>query len=524
MLGEWMPPNNLGSVAFSAGAEGGETRTSVSVERGIAVVDGSVSPTAFTGAKRDITFTGTALGPDNSPIADTIGVRVPKGTVLARPARRGTTTTARARRHPNDETVVMVVQPPGSVDAEPVHAVLPWMVSVDDESILLRVAVVDALGRAIVKVPVSLSNTVGESEDLPETVTTDGYGMATILLAKPSDTLGVQVEAQGHRASVVWTRSGASVVGGDPTWLALASDWTRAAPTFVINATPSTAPPPATVDAQEQEQEVASASPSLPAQPKQTSSARSSQSPAWLRGGLAVQGAAYSLAITNSDPTAGPLSVTVDDGVNLAGVQGYVLGWLSQGSLGLELDARYLRGELATQQVFSDSALDLSAEDFDPDSDPDAVLETLTGSGDSIEYDVSDIDVRAGLRYRLPSKGPLTAFGLAQGQYQVARLYLWEDAVVEPIEVPLFGLRGGGGLMVEAGPVWADVQVAASFAPYPIRTEVDGRLHIQVRDPFSIHLGGGQAWRNMAYEVDSAAIAYHDELTYFSVGIGTGLR
>ena len=78
--------------------------------------------------------------------------------------------------------------------------------------------------------------------------------------------------------------------------------------------------------------------------------------------------------------------------------------------------------------------------------------------------------------------------------------------------------------MVETGPIWADVQVAASFAPYPIRTEVDGRMHIQVKDPLTIHLGGGKAWRNMVYEVDEATLTYHDELTYFSAGLGIGLR
>ena len=104
------------------------------------------------------------------------------------------------------------------------------------------------------------------------------------------------------------------------------------------------------------------------------------------------------------------------------------------------------------------------------------------------------------------------------------QLYLWDEGEVEPSEVPLIGLRAGAGVMLDVGPVWTDIQVAESFAPYPVRTEVDGRVHIQFREPWNLHLGGGKAWRNMSFEVDEAALEYQDESTYVSVGLGIGLR
>ena len=87
---------------------------------------------------------------------------------------------------------------------------------------------------------------------------------------------------------------------------------------------------------------------------------------------------------------------------------------------------------------------------------------------------------------------------------------------------PLIGLRQAQG-DAGRGPVWTDIQVAESFAPYPVRTEVDGRVHIQFREPWNLHLGGGKAWRNMSFEVDEAALEYQDS-TYVSVGLGIGLR
>ena len=82
----------------------------------------------------------------------------------------------------------------------------------------------------------------------------------------------------------------------------------------------------------------------------------------------------------------------------------------------------------------------------------------------------------------------------------------------------------GGGVLVETGGFWLDAQVAETFAPYPIRTELDTRMHIHIQPALAIHLGGGMAWRSMTVEVDEAELTYSDDTAYFSLGIGTALR
>ena len=444
-ISRWTPPDAVGTVSFTASAGGLEARTSAEVVRGLLDVDAQVTPSQLTGNQRDVTFTGSALGADNGPVADIIGVRTPNGSVVSRAARRGTTTTFKARRKPDHDTVVVAAEPPGSVAAQPVQAVVPWLVPVDDNSILLRIAVVDPLGRAIVDVPVSLSLSVGEAEGLPDSVTTDGYGMATVLLPRPEATTGIRAAAQGHHASVVWTAGQQSVFAGDATWLALAADWQKAAPTFVVKT--ATAPPPAAIASAPSASSTSSAEPdasktaAAPSKPPRTGAA---VVPARMRAGLSLQGSVYSQVVASSSPTAGPLTVTVDDGVNLGGVQAYALRWLNDGPLGLELDARYLRGELTTNQVFAGSELELDPEDVDPNASPEDLLETLTSGAAATDYDVADIDIRAGLRFKKPIGGPLTAFGLAQGHYQAARLYLWDDGEVEPSRSVDWSAAGAG--------------------------------------------------------------------------------
>jgi hypothetical protein len=240
---------------------------------------------------------------------------------------------------------------------------------------------------------------------------------------------------------------------------------------------------------------------------------------------VAFQGGAYGLDITNSDSTVGPLDVSVDDGLNIGGLQGYVLAWLGDSAFGLEADARFIQGDITTNQVFADMDTEVSEDDIDPNADPDDLAETLLDNLNETEtYDQTGLDLRAGLRYRRALSGPLTAFGLAQVHRQAATLYLWDEAEVIPVELPLLGARVGGGFIVETRAFWLDAQVAESFAPYPVLTEVEARMNVHIQPALALHLGGGMAWRNMTFEVDGAELTYHDDTAYFSLGIGTALR
>ena len=102
--------------------------------------------------------------------------------------------------------------------------------------------------------------------------------------------------------------------------------------------------------------------------------------------------------------------------------------------------------------------------------------------------------------------------------------FVWDAGAVTDASTPLLGGRVGGGLMLEAGPAWLDVQVAETLAPYPIRFDVDGRIQVNIRPSLAIHAGGGMAWRSMVFTIDERELTIADNQATFMVGLATSLR
>lgn len=515
VVGRFVPGPTAGEVHVTAG----EAKTTLSVEQGLLRARAEVTPTELKGTGRDVTFSATALGADNGEVADTVGMRVVDGTVTARPGRRGTITTGKVRKNRDAEHVVVLAEPPGSVAKVPVQAVVPWFVTVSDDTVVLRLAAVDNLGRAVAGVPVSLEAVGGSFDGLPDTLTTDGYGMAYARLSRPDSAVGVRATAGGRSGGAALAASGVSFGGGDPNWTVALDQWKAAAPTLVVGkkapvAVAAAVPPP--TEASDTPPEGAADSPARPTKPARSPTSGA----AWLRAAAAFQGGAYSLTSTQADPTVGPLDVTIDeDGLNSGGLQAFVLAWVGGGPFGVEADFRLMQGDLTAAQVFAPTAVDLA----DP-TDPDAEATSVATNVDSTTFESNAWDLRIGGRYRVDVSGPLSGYGLVQLHRQSAGLYLWDDGAVALVDSPMLGARLGVGGLVEAGPFWLDAQLAETFAPFPIRHELEARMHLNILPAVALHAGGGMAWRSMTFEVDSSEVAYSDDRSYFAVGLGTAIR
>ena len=515
VVGRFVPGPTAGEVHVTAG----EAKTTLSVEQGLLRARAEVTPTELKGTGRDVTFSATALGADNGEVADTVGMRVVDGTVTARPGRRGTITTGKVRKNRDAEHVVVLAEPPGSVAKVPVQAVVPWFVTVSDDTVVLRLAAVDNLGRAVAGVPVSLEAVGGSFDGLPDTLTTDGYGMAYARLSRPDSAVGVRATAGGRSGGAALAASGVSIGGGDSNWTVALDQWKAAAPTLVVGkkapvAVAAAVPPP--TEASDTPPEGAADSPARPTKPARSPTSGA----AWLRAAAAFQGGAYSLTSTQADPTVGPLDVTIDeDGLNSGGLQAFVLAWVGGGPFGVEADFRLMQGDLTAAQVFAPTAVDLA----DP-TDPDAEATSVATNVDSTTFESNAWDLRIGGRYRVDVSGPLSGYGLVQLHRQSAGLYLWDDGAVALVDSPMLGARLGVGGLVEAGPFWLDAQLAETFAPFPIRHELEARMHLNILPAVALHAGGGMAWRSMTFEVDSSEVAYSDDRSYFAVGLGTAIR
>ncbi len=505
----WTPPNTPGAVNLSVQFGDSKAKTSVDVVQGLLRVDGEASPTELAEGDRDVNLTARARAASNAEESDTVGIQVYNGVFTARPVRKGTSTSARARRNSGAEWVALSTEPPGSVAGEPARSVITWFEPVGDEQVLLRVAVVDPLGRAIANTAVRLSATTGSVADLPESVTTDGYGMAAALLPRPDGALGVQVSAAGHTATAGWSPTGQAVVGGDSDWTRLATRWRRAAPTFVVGpkAAPVVAAAPPTEAPESPSGPTADGAPPSgpePSAPKKERPEAASDA-AWLRVAASFQGSALSQDVSASDGAVGPLGVSVDDGINLGGLELFGLAWLGGGSFGLDASVQAHQGDLAADQTFA------------------GATDTADASASST-FESSSWDLRLGARYRKALSGPLSAYGLAQVHRQSVGLYLWDDGDVAVSDTPLLGVRAGLGAMVEAGPFWLDAQFTDTFAPYPVRAEASARVFYELAPKVAVSLGGGMAWRRMTFEVDSAEVSYRDDTAFFGIGLGTALR
>lgn len=522
VVGRWRTAGSTGPATVEAELGPVEASVPVEVAPGLARVVAEVSPTQLSASQRDVTVTARALGADNAELADTVGVRAARGTVSVRPTRRGTLTTAKVRRDRDAEHVAILVEPPGSVADRPVAAVVPWLVPVGHDQVLLRVAAVDPLGRAVASVPLTLSPVGPAPSGLPPTLTTDGYGMAEVLLDAPDSPFGLTVAGAGHRGGAALTAGRTAIVGGDPTWTTTHGRWVAAAPTLVVGppaevvaavVPPPAAPGPASPGPSTQAEPPPSAEPARPSSPKPSASGR-----AWLRGAVAFAGSAYAVESTQTDATVGPLGSTVaDDGLNQGGLQAFVLAFPGDGAWGFEVDGRLIQGDITAEQTYAATAIDPST------TDPDALADASATTA-STAYETTAWDLRVGARYRAALAGPLSGYGLLQLHRQSVGLFLWDDGEAVVSDTPLLGARLGAGVLVEAGPAWLDLHAAETFAPFPIRHELEARVHLNILPAVAIHLGGGQTWRSMAFEIDGAELDYTDSTTHFAVGLGTALR
>ena len=526
LTGTWGPqPDTVGAVTVTATVGEEKVKDQVTVAAGVPSVAASADPAQLTATQRDVTVSAKPVDALQRPVSDTVGVQVVDGVLTARASRRGDTTTARVRKNRGVDTIVVLAQPPGSVAREPVNAVVPWLVPLDEDHLLLRVAVVDSAGRAIAGVPVEVDVRGTAPEGLPGSLTTDGYGMAHFKMARPDGALGLQLSAGGHSGGVAIAPDGTPLAGGDAEWLRLQQVWMASAPTLVVSkkaavavaavVPPTAAPPPdapATADA-------GSPSPA-PTEPRPP---REPDGRAWLRASIALQGTALTYGSSTEDSAVGPLTATVEEaGITGGGLAAHILAWPGSGAIGLEADVRYDQATLTPALTYGSGTV--STEDLEEVDDATDLEGVTTASTDAQTFERNALDLRLGLRYRAALAGPLEGYGLLQLHSQRADLFVWDGGVVTDAATPMLGARIGGGAMLEAGPAWVDVQIAETLAPYPIRFEVDGRVQANITPGLAIHAGGGMAWRTMVFTIDESELTVEDQQATFMVGLATSLR
>jgi hypothetical protein len=112
-------------------------------------------------------------------------------------------------------------------------------------------------------------------------------------------------------------------------------------------------------------------------------------------------------------------------------------------------------------------------------------------------------DAILGARYRR-GFGPLFSLeGSLAFHYTTGVLFRYADAArtqAEILNFPLFGARLGVLATLETDKVYASVEFAETFAPFPIDTHAEATVDIEVSDSgTAIRVGGGWDYRSMAY-------------------------
>lgn len=119
-------------------------------------------------------------------------------------------------------------------------------------------------------------------------------------------------------------------------------------------------------------------------------------------------------------------------------------------------------------------------------------------------------EAMVGARYAVPLAGPLHGYGLGQVHVLTPRLLEWTDGArleVDDARRVRPGLRVGGGLLVEQGRLWAQLELSETLAPLPSNSHIGTALAVTVTDSLAATVGADFDWRRARFgDVDEARV------------------
>ncbi len=463
------------------------------------------------------TLTAVVVDSLQQPISETPDIQVLGGATIGKPVRKTNRSTFKIKPTRDSERVVLLAEPPGAVTGASVADLVAWWVDLGDGEWLLRLVAEDPNGTPVANASVSVESR--GLDGLPTVLTTDSNGFAFVVVKRPATSFGITFRSNGVASGVAMTADGKPLSLGVLDWQSRQTQWATAAPTSIVTKPDATAAPivaAAPIAPAAAPVTAVSDSPPPPTASTANAAPTASQAPsrtprsaaAAIRTALSLQGIANTFESTTTAAAIGPLSAQTEGGFDGGAIGVWGLFWPKNGNFGVELDARFRQSKPVPQFSY--------ASDSTSEETPEDTASTPT------EFAQNGWDAKVGVRLKHTLTGPLAAYGLAQLHRQSVGLYLWDNGEVALVDTPLLGLRAGGGLLLGAGPLWLDLQAAETFAPYPISLEVDARLQLALSDNLSVHLGGGQAWQSMRFDVDGQELLVSNAAT--SAGAGIGFR
>lgn len=504
-VANFTPPATAGEAVLSVEAEGVKVDKRIQVVGTLPTISVTSDPpfldakaTTFQVVARVKDASGTSL-PGRVPAFGATGA-----TIVGAPKDNGDGSYTTSWKLAQGSASAMVWASPSGVDATglPAARLVAWTstaVVTPGGQAQLVVVPVDALGLPVPNVDLRLGVPKGDGT-LPPTAKTDARGIArvTYKAGSASGLGGLRIEGAGLVTELPIFQ-GADGVGpalapsGDPASEALRLRWQAAAPEVwvargappppVVVAAPAaptaTGPAPTVVQAPAATgpAPAAPAAPRASARPAKAPRATSSDAPPQLRVGG---------ALLNSR---GGYTQESDGGAQLVGEASFDAP--PAGFWGLAASAAYLPMDAEWGRLGVDVRARAQLEPFE-----------ILGSS----YVNLQRDVVLGALYRRQLAGPLGVQGSLGAHYTTGVVFWYSDAQLTEAELvnkPVYGGRLGAAATLDVGPVAAVVELAETFAPYPVDTHAEALLDIAVSDaPTALRLGATWDRRSMRFETD----------------------
>jgi hypothetical protein len=136
------------------------------------------------------------------------------------------------------------------------------------------------------------------------------------------------------------------------------------------------------------------------------------------------------------------------------------------------------------------------------------------------EFDHLAWTALAGVRIQPKQPATLRPYGLVQGERLDEVLFAWDGADPAQAVKGMLGLRVGGGLQVSVARAWIDMQLAETFAPYPVQSTVLLAGEVNVAGPLNVRLAYDAELRSFTFDVDDSEARVVSRTQGITAGLG----
>jgi hypothetical protein len=139
------------------------------------------------------------------------------------------------------------------------------------------------------------------------------------------------------------------------------------------------------------------------------------------------------------------------------------------------------------------------------------------------KYGHASADLSLDGRWRAWEQGDIAAYALLGATRTGGFLFSYaNEARTEAllVDYPLYGGRAGGGLRFERGGLLGQLELAETFAPFPVYSRADLGLDIPLStDLLAVHVGAGVAARHMTFAIEDTS-SMKIRQTGWDLGVG----